>query len=68
VKSEEPKDSPKEEVADLIEPEENINKGVGIRDYMNLMRYGSGTCGALLFLLTCVLTALAQLWTSFALA
>jgi len=53
--------------ADLIEKEAQPAHNVSWRDYVTLFSYGPGSLGLVFFLLVCILAALAQLATSFAL-
>lgn len=62
------KEGKKEEAADLIVPEERLPGKIAFRDYINLFSFGPGGFGFFLFFFVCLLTALAQLGTSFTLS
>jgi hypothetical protein len=64
------KDQPEEKtkVADLIDKEADIPKSVGFSDYRNLLSFGAGWFGMLIWVFVVVTTSLLQLSTSFTLA
>jgi hypothetical protein len=52
----------------LIVAEETLPGKIGFKDYQNLFAFGPGKCGFILLFGICLITALAQLSTSFTLA
>lgn len=52
----------------MIVAEESLPGKIGFVDYRNLLSFGPGMCGILVFFFACLVTALAQLSTSFTLA
>jgi len=67
VKTED-KSASKEKPNDLVVPEMTLPDKVTLKDLLNLLSFGPGICGFLIFAFVCITGALLQLATSFTLA
>jgi hypothetical protein len=68
VKTQEVVEPQSKEVTDLIVPEEALPGHITLKDYYNLLSFGPGLWGFILFFVACALTAVVQMATSLTLA